>query len=377
VAGAVALLAGSGGTPTAQAQAPGPAWRLPASLHSDRNGLPKECLKTYSLTHVDHVLPNGTRHAATVAQGAASSDSLARAYYFGDDGSQVAEIVPPTGWKPVTATDQELKTYGFPPRPSGRAEFEHWTATMSKWKAPGRPGMCQTNLSAALPDAARPDGVTNATTSWSWAGGMTVNRSASVNTFTNSDGMWTQPRFINPCGTTADARYSIWSGLGGWNKNRLLQTGTDQGGEMWWEALAPNLSTNYQVIWTGSTVNAGDTVESYVTYSGDAELFLFDLTTGESQSAIWSSYRGQGAADFYDGTTADFITEDTQTSDGSSVFPLARPVAGYTYYSYATVDGRPISYYASWRLDQQNGGYTQQTSNWDGVHAWNDYWHHC
>lgn len=369
LAGTVALLTGLGlsNPTTVLAQQP---WRLPASLHSDRSGaLPRECVRNFSLTHVDYVLPSGARRAATPAEGAASRASLARAYYYRAGGVEVSQLVPPTGWKPVTATNRELKAYGFPPRPSGGAALRHWTDTMSRWKRPGRPGMCQTNVVAAPARGSLSDGVTGTGNSPFWAGGMTVNGSATVNTFTKSDGMWKQPTFTNPCGATA--YYSMWSGLGGWNKFRLLQTGTDQNGFMWWEAIAPNTSVPEEA-WPNSHVNPGDTAESVVMYEHSfVDMFVFDITTGESQSLSWSSLNGNGVADFYDGTTADFVTEDP--SVGGSPAPLAKPAPGFTFYSYATADDHPISYWASWRINNSS----KQTSNWDGVHAWNDYWHQC
>lgn len=222
LAGISVVLAAFGTVPSATAQV----WRVPAALAATgaaaRNA---GCVQGNSLTSVAEVLPDGTRRAATPAEAAAARDTRARAYYYDAGGLQVSEIVPPAGWKPVTATSQELKAYGFPPRPTQAAALRHWTSTMSRWKAPGTLGMCSTNvsygaqrgtsagLSATSPATGlRPDGVTNTVSNPAWAGGMAVDGSASQNIFTKSDGMWIQPQFNHGyCG--AQEVYGMWSGL--------------------------------------------------------------------------------------------------------------------------------------------------------------------
>src|SRR5207245_1117598 len=153
------------------------------------------CVSTSPLTHVDHVRPDGIRQAATPAQGAASTDSQARAYYFRTSGGEVAQIVPPTGWKPLTASDQELRAYGFPARPTDPAKLAHWTTMMSQWKRVGRPGMCSTNLSNTLPHTVEPfrDDSPN------WAGGINVGPDQYADYYSQTDLKWVQPRFIYPC----------------------------------------------------------------------------------------------------------------------------------------------------------------------------------
>jgi hypothetical protein len=78
---------------------------------------------------------------------AKASDSEGRAYYFGDSGYVP---VPPPGFKPLEATDQELNTYGFEARPADPALMAHWRSLYANCQAPRRgnppPVMCQTNM---------------------------------------------------------------------------------------------------------------------------------------------------------------------------------------------------------------------------------------
>jgi len=386
-AGAALAVAGSGATPAHAA----PVWRLPDALRGDRTTLPGQCVSTAPLTHVDHIRPDGIRQAATPAQGAASTDSQARAYYFRIGGGEVAQIVPPAGWKPLTATDQELKAYDFPPRPTDPADLAHWTDLMSTWKRAGRPGMCSTNLSNALPHQVTPSSVTVTAPTDNWAGGMNVNGSQTQNTFTQTDLKWVQPAFIHPpC--SASAEMAIWSGLGGWNsvdldpngQGRLIQDGTDQDGSMWWQAIAPDYNT-YQVTWTGAWAAPGDIVESLVIFDTtyhDASLYMFDSTTNLSQSTSFGPLGGHSGQDFYDGTTADFISESPtigKTSTGAPIYAeLARPIGnGTIYFPYATTNGEPIAQFPSWRINQTRDGIARQTTGYDGVHAWYNAWKNC
>lgn len=41
------------------------------------------------------------------------------------------DIVPPEGFDPLTATDEQLSIYGFPPRPTNEEGLAFWTEIMS------------------------------------------------------------------------------------------------------------------------------------------------------------------------------------------------------------------------------------------------------
>ena len=75
----------------------------------------------------------------------APGDGLGRAYHYGLDGSDVTQVVTPRGWTPLRGTDQELRTYGFPPRPTDQAGLQRWTASFSGWRGSAAEGMCETN----------------------------------------------------------------------------------------------------------------------------------------------------------------------------------------------------------------------------------------
>ncbi|GAA3253338.1 hypothetical protein ACFO1B_46005 [Dactylosporangium siamense] len=290
--------------------------------------------------------------------------------YTTGTGDDIREIAPPEGWSPLRATDAELGAYGFPPRPVDAQGRAAWEKTMAGWKRAGRPEMCGTDVQAT---------VTHTEQTSNWAGGMAVNGSATISTFTTAEGRWYQPSFSSYCGLYGTS-YGIWSGLGGFNQNRLIQSGVDNSGldlnssQMFWEMINPKYDT-HEVRWTDVTVPANHQVQSYVTYSGgEASMWVADLTDGVSHAIVVTTIQNYLASSFYDGTTAEFITEPATVS--GTTLPLSRPVGDQTTYYYATVNGQPIANFSSWRLHQGLGGWIQ-LSGFDGIHAWNDFWRHC
>jgi hypothetical protein len=326
------------------------------------------CVKQLTVQRVDSITAKGTLVAG------AAGDTFAKSYVLSNGaGDDVREIVPPPSWRPLNATDEELRTYGFPARPSEPAARSAWHDQMAGWKGAGKPEMCETAVYS---------GVTHEASSPYWAGGMAVNGSATVSTFTSSDGKWYEPTFVSTC---AASGYAIWSGLGGWNSGRLIQSGVDNAGAglntnyMFWEVISPQHG-NPEVRWTDTTVGAGAQVESWVYYdNGTAVMWVENISTGRTHSITTTSYAGQAMSGYYDGTTADFITEAPGggTASGGR-FYLRRPSGDATTYYYAVVNGLPIGEFRSWRIREDGvSGRRMQNSLFNGVSAWNDFWVNC
>jgi hypothetical protein len=73
------------------------------------------------------------------------SGMSATKYTYSLEGDLLTEVEPPAGWKPVSGTDQELRTYGFPPRPTDPAGRGQWNQEFSSWKYNVTSGMCETD----------------------------------------------------------------------------------------------------------------------------------------------------------------------------------------------------------------------------------------
>src|SRR4051794_38689194 len=89
----------------------------PTTGQGDQNG---SCKQVLAPRATKAMRPDGG------TQEAKTSDGMARSYEY-SDGTQ--EVAPPPGWRPRTATDQELQAYGFPPRPADAAGLAHWEET--------------------------------------------------------------------------------------------------------------------------------------------------------------------------------------------------------------------------------------------------------
>lgn len=314
-------------------------------------------------------------------------------YTYSLDGSLIPEPVPPPGWNPLTASDDELKQYGpLFQRPSEPAKLQDWSAKMSRLSFTGKPSqMCKTNHRSGLTHIEN--------YSFPWAGGMTVNGTTNWNTFYWATGKWYQTAFQQACINyypydTYYTSYSTWAGLGGWNNNngqqRLIQTGTDaakdwfEGIYPWWEMLNSTHS-NPEVAFSGNVINPGDDVQADVYYDTANNVIYMavkDWTTG----GWWgvgpiSNYANDSAYDYWDGSTADFVTENTYGGLApGGWYELRKPYLGNTYYYYATANGQPIANFWSWQLNEKNWPYTgdvMQTSTFDGIHAWYDNWVSC
>jgi hypothetical protein len=143
----------------------------------------QDCVKAIQPTSVKAVRSDGA------TQDAQANDGLGRRYEFGTLGD-VHENVPPAGWRPLFASDQELKTYGFPPRPAGVAALQRWHAHAANYSAqPSEPRLCQTNQHFAV--------VHNAT-SRNWAGGMLINNTADQDTFFDAQAERPVLRLVRP-----------------------------------------------------------------------------------------------------------------------------------------------------------------------------------
>lgn len=64
-------------------------------------------------------------------------DDGGKIYFYLIDGVEHKFPVPPDGFDPLTASDEQLETYGFPPRPDKENidEYESWVEIMSCYKS--------------------------------------------------------------------------------------------------------------------------------------------------------------------------------------------------------------------------------------------------
>lgn len=297
-----------------------------------------------------------------------------RIFQFESPGTVFDQVLPPAGFVPAEATDAELATFGLPARPVAGSEREVWDRDYAHMDAADPGVVCPSNRVAG--------GVVGTVNSQNWGGGFTLNGSATLNTYWNAQVRWGQPYFVGVCpGTSAHA---IWAGLGGWNSPRLIQAGTDvsasnmNGSYFFWEMLNASISPPEQIM-SSPMVAAGNYVGATSTYgSGEVQFDVWNYTNQQYAVIRVSQFAGYPASSFYDGTTADFISERPYGGSASGGwFYLRKPSSGTISFPYALANNQAISVFNSWRINTFSSGHYLQASTYDGVNAWNNNWAAC
>jgi hypothetical protein len=277
----------------------------------------------------------------------------ARYYFESPELGATVEIVPPTGWTPVGASDTTLKAFGFPPRPTDAAAAAEWESEWSKVKTWGGPFLCI--------DTKSNDQVNVNSDNWS---GNYVHSSLR-NSFLATSGRFIEPTWVTAC--PHSSAHSIWDGIGGnFEDNGLIQAGTDQDQsqlnanyffyEILYDSQTVHLDT-HEVHMSAAVVGPGDDVRVSVNYSaansGLATFTAIDLTTGFA-APVFAPPLGPGNEPinfFVRGGIAEWINE-RPTGDG-----LPFPVDGRYYYL------REPSSTITWNAASYNNGTPISASN--------------
>jgi hypothetical protein len=142
---------------------------------------------------------------------------------------------PPDGFDPLTASPDELRRHGFPPRPDRRIQPEQyafWSRLFSRQLTFVRAQLSfQPPLYRLNHRAARAAATTRHQSSMNWSGGYITPKHGRM--FTQVHGEWDVPMLLPPAGAPANAEYrcSTWIGLDGQRRylhSSLPQIGTSQ-----------------------------------------------------------------------------------------------------------------------------------------------------
>lgn len=236
-------------------------------------------------------------------------DDGGKIYVYNIDGVINEFPVPPEGFNPLTATDKQLETYGFPPRPTDEKSLLDWNEMMSNYKCTPVPQLEKTgnsHLPAQKADVPSTLSLSSTTYYTNWSGYVAKGNFAQV-----------QGDFVQPTIASSNPSYtheSTWVGLGGYNSGKLVQTGTamntyagNKEYYAWYEYLSP-AHPNPEIRLKNVTVRAGDKIHAYCSFQKSNNKFnayIANNTNGTSQSILISI----SASEFFDQTTAEFINE--------------------------------------------------------------------
>lgn len=297
----------------------------------------------------------------------------------GGTGEYVTVNEPPEGFNPLTASEKELQTWGFPPRPSNAAGVEEWKELVGGYKnAVYHEGCRQTSDE-------KDHRYLGESYSEIWSGYEDVAPSNQMK-WHGVFGRYYQP--VNHGSCNANANVASWVGLGGDASQpggeRFMQAGTEtnangyvQGWIEWW--TTGEIRYHYEPIIYKPTgekfiVEEGNYILMSLYYNYELETYYVYITndhTGETELID-----GKIGHQFYDGNTAEWIDEaagglpllnfheigwyNAQTQNGSNE---VLPVTAYNYEK--DTAGPSKSNLSMW-----------PGAIWGGEN-WTDFFYHC
>lgn len=203
--------------------------------------------------------------------------------YYEPDGELFSKTsVPPEGFDPTSATEDQLAEYGYPPRPTDPTEEAEWEQAVSIPRSTPEPFMPDvTGFSASLSNS-------------HWSGNITTGGG-----FTYAEADYTEPSFDNTvCNASAEV---TWAGIGGGpnatSGSALFQDGTAHSNKLnigfsnhqpWWEIAFQNKSSSAHQFANGATASAGDAVTAITdtqSQPGYVSFSVFDYTKGQTWQA--------------------------------------------------------------------------------------------
>lgn len=230
---------------------------------------------------------------------------------------------PPSGFDPLTASDGELATYGFPPRPdrnvSARA-YAAWEGAMKASKHRISPMLKLTNI-FHKPNVAVGTIQNSQAYSTNWSAYVVPTSATSYGSTSIQSviGLYVVPIAEQALGTcTGGTDYeATWVGIDGWGSNDVLQGGVTAEASCfdWWGAVSRSSAYYAWYEWypAGSVqisnfpVSPGDDIWSEVvaTSSSTGYLYMTNLNTNYSVQLYFSAPPGTNLI----GNSAEWVVE--------------------------------------------------------------------
>ncbi len=249
--------------------------------------------------------------------------------------------VPPS-FDPTSASPDELRANGFPPRPDRRAApraFERWRRAVTSGARRVLPTLIQTGL---LHRPKIPRGSKNGIDySSNWSGYALLNGAAA---YGSASFYFVMGDFVVPRGEQAFGACTgswelsaTWVGIDGYNSNDVPQAGTEADAYCGGGVTTPYYSAgfewypNYEIAIGGFPISAGDDVffEVWDINPTVGGVYLVDYST--NQSASFEMYAPPGTA--LVGNSAEWVVE--RPSLGNSLPMLANYIEDFFESGYA------------------------------------------
>jgi hypothetical protein len=276
-------------------------------------------------------------------------------------------ILPPQGFDALHASDEELATYGFPPRPDADAQPKAnaaWQKAMSSSRHRLTPQLELTNIfhgpakganvkkAGVNSTAVSNTGVSNTnTTSNNWSGSVSLTGATSYNKY--SSAYYVVAEYVVPVARQAYGACtgswdysSSWIGIDGWYSGDVLQAGTESDALCWVFGNSTYYSAWYEWYPNGSvrinnlTISPGDDifVEVWNTSSTQGYVYMVNYTTDQTVSLGFNAPQGTQLV----GDSAEWIVE--RPSVNNSLATLTNYISDYFSESYAYTWGGTLHY---------------------------------
>jgi hypothetical protein len=320
----------------------------------------------------------------------------AKFFYFTDPNTGVEswQVEPPPGFDPTAASDTDLTTYEYPPRPPAGApaqEMATWVA-ITKAKRQASSQLC------VIANSMAGSGQHNVAPSPTWSGVFDDTNWGYQ--FVTVWGYFQQTGFGGTCYNTEGS--ASWIGLGGWNPTQppfaaLMQVGTvndsmNTGNRImpFDEWISKNGVDTGGRDYSGGSVNPGDSVANFLTYNpgnGLLQAYVYDASI-KPNGAYWPDQQALDPNLYFNGTTGDFIDErpfNYNTGQNDNLRQWYLHTINWTFGQVATADGRRVGtgadYHSLIQMQGQGGinhilatifsdvaTDTTWTNNWQGCH---------
>jgi hypothetical protein len=243
------------------------------------------------------------------------------------DGARIPKA-PPKGFNPLEGTNDELKSYGLPPKPDETAHpqrYAKWAKNLSKSLTFVSPTF-KIIQDKRVPLSDSTEKVKDDATSGNWSGFVATDLN-SGSKYSVVEAEWIIPNAW-PNSSGADGVYLVanWVGIDGWGSGDVLQTGTlsecvVSGGKITTQTAYPWFEwyPAYSIAFTNLTVHPGDTIWGYI-YAESSTVgyaFLMNVGAGTYTSVTFDAPIGTSLQ----GNSAEWIVEDPSTGPSEYMFP--------------------------------------------------------
>ena len=248
---------------------------------------------------------------------------------------------PPKHFDPLTANDEQLNAYGFPPRPNQATNpnaYANWSHAVGAHPKRLVPKLQQTIIYHGPRIAAARPAAVNGSTSNNWSG---YAADTGAKTWSNASFSTVAADFVVPAANarTCDSNWeysSSWVGIDGYASSDVLQAGVEadvvcsgsyvQTYYAPWYEWYPNASTRI----TNLTATPGQSfyVHVWATSQTAGHAYLQNLTTDESVSLNFTAPSGTELL----GESAEWILEAPTINSSLATLPLY----GLDYFSAGT-----------------------------------------